>query len=462
MRVTAIVVGKSASSLSRLLGRGSGLTYPGVIAERLHSGFIADMSRRLPEGAIVITGTNGKTTTSKMLGDTLIASGYHVMRNDSGSNLRQGIASAFVRAAGLTGRRLDGDVAVLEVDEATMPRVLADVAPRVVCVTNVLRDQLDRYGELDKTAALIGDALATVPGAHVLLNADDPLVAGLAQRVSGPVSYFGIEDAGCAHSFGSRGQNAARCPACGGVLEFSRIYYAHLGDWLCPACGLSRSTPDFCAREVVLHADASAFTFGAAEGDVRVGVPIGGLHNVYNALAASACASTIGVGSSVIATALGGFTPPFGRMEEIAVDGRRVMLVLVKNPAGAEQSLASVLGDAGPKVFGIALNDQDADGTDVSWIWDIDFESFDLSGCSAVLTGSRAEDIAVRLKYAGLDGPRLKLCRDPVKAVAMLSLLAPDPAAAHMFATYTAMLEIRNAFAPASDQFARLGRRLAS
>lgn len=462
MRMAAIAAGKSVSSLSRRLARGSGMTYPGVIAERLHRGFIADMSRRLPDGAVVITGTNGKTTTSKMLGDTLAAAKYRVIRNDSGSNLRQGIASTFVRAADLRGRLVDADIAVLEVDEAAMARVTADIGPRIICVTNLFRDQLDRYGELDATAALIGDAIASAPEAHVVLNADDPFVAGLAYRARGAVTYFGVEHPGCARSIGRRGQNAAPCPACGGPLVFSRIYYAHLGDWSCPACGLARPKLDFCAREVELSDGSSAFTFGTALQRAHVTLPVAGLHNVYNGLAASACAALVPVPPSTIVTALAGFRPAFGRMEVIAVDDHRVTLVLVKNPAGAEQSIASVLGRQGPKALGFALNDNDADGTDVSWIWDVDFESFDLSECCAVLTGSRTEDIALRLKYAGMDRSRLKLFRDPSEAVTTLADLASDSAETHMFATYTAMLEIRNSFAATGDPLAGLGIRLAS
>jgi UDP-N-acetylmuramyl tripeptide synthase len=438
------------------------MTYPGVVAERLHPGFIADMSRRLPEGAIVVTGTNGKTTTSKMLGDTLGAARHRVIRNDSGSNLRQGIASTFVRGADLFGHLVDGDMAVLEVDEAAMAGVTADIGPRIICVTNLFRDQLDRYGELDATATLIGDAIASAPAAHVLLNADDPFVAGLARRARGAVSYFGVEHPGCVGSIGRRGQNAASCPACGGALVFSRIYYAHLGDWSCPECGLARPTLDFSAREVALSDGSSAFTFVTAHERARMALPLPGLHNVYNALAASACAAVAAVAPSTIATALACFRPAFGRMEVIAVDDHRVTLVLVKNPAGVEQSIASVLGRQGPKMLGIALNDNDADGTDVSWIWDVDFESFDLSECCAVLAGSRAEDIALRLKYAGLDRSRLRLFRDPAEAVALLASLAADRTEAHMFATYTAMLEIRNAFAAAGDPLAGLGTRLAS
>ena len=460
MRTPAIIAGKGVSALSQIMRRGSGMTYPGVIAEHLHPRLIRDLAKTLSAGSVVVTGTNGKTTTAKMLGDTLAAASLRVVRNDSGSNLRQGIASTLVRSAGVLGRRLDGDLAVLEVDEATMPLVVADIAPRLICVTNLFRDQLDRYGELDTVAQLVGRAMREAPASRVLLNADDPIVVGLSKHARGAVAYFGIDDASCAQPTSARGQNVARCPDCGDSLEFATGYYAHLGDWRCPSCGLARPALDFSAREVHLGADSSEFTFAAYGERVRVSLPISGLHNVYNALASSACATTLGLAPAAVAEPLGVFSAAFGRTEELDVDGRRVVLVLAKNPTGAEQSLASVLAESGSKAVGIALNDNAADGTDVSWIWDVDFEAYEMSKCAMVLTGNRAADIALRLKYAGVDARNLRICPDLSEAVRALAQSSPGKAVAHMFATYTAMLEIRNAFAPAHDRFAGLGRRL--
>jgi UDP-N-acetylmuramyl tripeptide synthase len=460
MKTPAIIAAKGASSLSRILRLGSGLTYPGVIAERMHPRIISDLARTLIGGAAIVTGTNGKTTTSKMLGDTLASVGHRVVRNDSGSNLRQGIASTFVRSAEILGSRLDGDLAVLELDEATMPRIVADIAPRLICVTNLLRDQLDRFGELDTIADLVGRAIADAPGSRVLLNADDPIVASLARHVVGDVAYFGVADATLARHTSGRGQNVARCPECGESLRYATSHYAHLGDWHCANCGLARPPLDFFARDVHLHADRSDFILSALGESIHVELPIPGLHNVYNAVAAGACATVLGMAPSAVAEPLGAFSAPFGRAEDLDVDGSRVVLMLAKNPSGAELSLASVLADEGPKSVGIALNDNAADGTDVSWIWDVDFEAYDMSACRMVLAGTRAEDIALRLKYAGVEARNLRVCHDPAEAVSMLAHRAPGTGAAHMIATYTAMLQIRNAFAPAHDRFASLGRRL--
>ena len=460
MRDLAIVAGKAVSALSRLLRRGSGLTYPGVIAERLHPPLIADLCAGLRGGAIVVTGTNGKTTTAKMLGDALAASHRRVVRNDSGSNLRQGIVSTLIRAAHPFGGRLRGDVAVIEVDEATLPNVAAAIAPRIVCVTNVLRDQLDRYGDLDTTGAMIAEGVAASHGARLVLNADDPIVAGLGVTGSSLATYYGVDDPRRAKPSSGRGSDAARCPACGGTLHYDHVYYGHLGAWECTDCGIERPAPDFLARDVELHAERCSFTLIGAGDEVRVDLPVGGLHNVYNALAAYACAVVAGLDGMETVAALRTFEPAFGRTEELDVSGSRVLLMLAKNPSGAEQSLASVLADEGPSAVGIALNDHPADGTDVSWIWDVDFESFDLTDCTFVVSGTRAEDAGVRLKYAGVDDRRLSIVRDPVEATIKLSAVASPSRGAFVLATYTAMLEIRGSLTPAKDRFARLGTRL--
>ena len=460
MRIPALFAGKSASALSRILRRGSGMTISGVIAERLHADLTHDLAAGLSDGAVVITGTNGKTTTSKMLGDMLADGGHRVVRNDTGSNMRPGITSAFVQAASLWGGSVAGDIAVLEVDEASMPAIIPQVTPRLICVTNLFRDQLDRYGDLDTIGGLIAEALASAPEATLLLNADDPVVAGLAAYATGPVRYFGIDDERCGRPASDRPIRDARCPECGSGLEYSRVFYDHLGDWSCPACGLIRPVLDFAARNVELDVASACFRARLGSASVQVALPTAGLHNVYNALAAAACGTTVGLSAQAAADSIGVFSAAFGRNEELDVDGVPITLLLAKNPTGAEQSLATALSHETPGALALALNDNAADGTDVSWIWDIDFESLDLSERSVVLSGGRAEDLAVRLKYAGVDPKRLSVSRDPASAVRALARLTPRGARSHVLATYTAMLEIRNAFAPTDDPLSALGWRL--
>ncbi|NTW28315.1 MAG: DUF1727 domain-containing protein [Coriobacteriia bacterium] len=460
MRLTAVLAAKTVSALSRVTRRGSGMTYSGIIAERLDPTFIRDMAGDPRDGVIVLTGTNGKTTTAKMLGDALAQWPRTIVRNDSGSNLRQGIASALALAAHPLTGAITADLAVFEVDEATMPRVAPDLSPRLICVTNLFRDQLDRYGDLDGTAEKIREGLSATPGATVLLNADDPIVAGLASSARGPVVTFGIDDPALARPVSGRGLNTAHCPTCGGSLAFARVYYGHLGDWGCPHCATVRPTPEYVARDIELSAESSRFTFVAEGVATRVDLPLTGVHNVYNALAALACATIAGMPAEQAAAAISRFKPAFGRAEKLDVDGKLIEIALAKNPIGAEQAIATALL-LGAETIGIALNDNFADGTDVSWIWDIDLDSMDLSRASFVFSGSRAEDLVLRLKYAGVRGDRILMQKNPAEAILMLAQRMSDDHSVYMLATYTAMLELRGAWTPVGDRFSGLGKRLA-
>jgi lipid II isoglutaminyl synthase (glutamine-hydrolysing) len=461
MRFAAVLVGKGVSAASRLLKRGAGTTLPGMIAERLHPALLHDLSQELGCRPVVITGTNGKTTTAKMLAGALGSSGCGVVRNDSGSNLRNGIGSALVASAKVTGG-MRGDVAVLEVDEAATATVVPEIEPGLVVITNLSRDQLDRYGDLDTLAELIGGTLARMPDTRVLLNADDPLVAGLGMLAAGPVSYFGLDGASCAETGGAGVRAGAPCPNCATPVHTTRSFYGHLGDWICPRCGEARPSLDFVAREVRLGDSSSSFLLDPGEGAdaVALSLPVAGLHNVYNALAAAAAASLSGVPLTETAAALDLFTPAFGRTERMQVDGSSVVLLLAKNPAGAEQALATALRGSEGSPVALVLNDNAADGTDVSWIWDVDFENLEFGDRQLVVGGTRAEDLAVRLKYALLHTTRPRTENDPAEAVRILARLTPPHRTSYVVATYTAMLAIRSAFAHSGDRFSSLGARL--
>jgi lipid II isoglutaminyl synthase (glutamine-hydrolysing) len=459
MRFAAVLAGKSVSVTSRLLRKGAGTTLPGIFAERLHPGLLRDLTREVGSRPIVVTGTNGKTTTAKMLGDAFESAGRTVVRNDSGSNLRHGIGSTLVAAAKLTGG-MRGDIAVLEVDEAATATVVPDVEPDVIVVTNLSRDQMDRYGDLDALCDRLGRTLSQMPNTRVLLNADDPLTVGLGMQAAGPVSYFGIDTATCNEAAAAPSRAGAPCPSCATPVEIVHSFYGHLGDWRCPRCGEARPALDFAARDVHLEDASSFFALDDGTGERVVTVPVAGLHNLYNALAASAAASMAGAPLEATASAMARFVPAFGRTECMQVDGSSVILLLAKNPAGAEQALATALqsDDGGP--VALVLNDNAADGTDVSWIWDVDFEGLEFGDRQLVVGGSRAEDLAVRLKYALLrKTPALKE-NDPAEAVRLLARLTPPHGTSHVVATYTAMLAIRNAFAHNGDRFSSLGVRL--
>ena len=452
----AVAAAKTARFGSRLLHAGSGTTLPGLVAEKLDPAVISELSASLPDGVIVVTGTNGKTTTAKMLTEILTAAGKRVLTNESGSNLTRGVASTLVSASRGVGLHIEADVAVFEIDEATMATAVPRLKPSIVVVTNLFRDQLDRYGELDKTAAIIGGALHTVDGVTALLNADDPLVASLSKDVRGTVAYFGIEDPAVGTATSTAAMDSKDCVVCGHEYVYDARYFGHLGLWHCPSCGATRPQPTQAASAVTLSPHDSSFSYrGRNRIDVNLGLP--GLYNVYNALAAAAVAEEVGVEPEPIVSALGTFSAAFGRMERVRIEGAPAMLLLVKNPTGANQSLAAVFSDGAPKTLVFALNDNFADGTDVSWIWDVEFEAFDLPNSHWVASGIRAGDIAVRLKYAGLPLDRLEVVPDAVEACRRAAEKIAEGEEISVLPTYTAMMEIRAAFAPEGDALAGLG-----
>ncbi|HOG46781.1 MAG TPA: MurT ligase domain-containing protein, partial [Anaerolineae bacterium] len=400
----AIGAGKAVRFLSRRLQRGGGTTYPGELAMHVDPRLLERLAGRLPEGALVVTGTNGKTTTSRMISGVLRRAGLQPVHNRSGANLIEGVASALVAAATLWGG-LTGDIGVFEVDEATLPLAVSATRPRAVVVTNLFRDQLDRFGELDHVAALWRRALAALPAASTaVLNADDPLVAALGAATPAHVLYFGIEDT----RLGSPGlQHAADskdCLACGAPYAYEVAYYGHLGKYRCPGCGAMRPQPQVYAARLELHGTAGSVVstvLPAGALEVHVGLP--GLYNVYNALAALACGAALGLPQEALRDGLQGLSAAFGRIERIPIAGRQAFLALVKNPVGCNEVLRMLLLDEAPKDLLIVINDNLADGTDVSWLWDADFELLQGRVRSVVVAGTRAEDMRLRLRYALVD-----------------------------------------------------------
>lgn len=457
MKLVAIWLSKLALFLTRLLHAGSGTTFPGLLAEKVDKNIIRKLTGKLKYGAIVITGTNGKTTSAKMLTEILCAEGFNVLHNPSGSNLTRGIASSLIHSTNLLGTRLSADIAVFEIDEATMPEATTKIRPKIVLVTNLFRDQLDRYGELDKTAAIIGNSIRGFADMTTILNADDPLVASLAKYSEGEVKYFGINSENISTK-SKAAMDSKDCFECGHEFEYHARYFGHLGVWKCPNCSAKRPNPQFIATEITLTPEKSNFLLKLSAEKLKVEMQLPGLYNVYNALSAAATAEVAGTGGPAIAEAIRNFAAAFGRMEKINLEGKEVMILLIKNPTGAGQALSAVLSDEKPKNLLFALNDNFADGTDVSWIWDIDFESFDLSRDKIIATGIRAEDMALRLKYAGIDPKKIIIEKNPVIAMEKLVKVANAKEISFVFPTYTAMIEIRNAFSDKKDQMAELGK----
>ncbi len=444
----ANVAGKLTRLGLQITGRG-GTALPGLVALTIDPDFIAALASDLAHGVVLVSGTNGKTTTTRMLSDIVRATGWAPTHNRSGSNLERGIAGALLTESTWRGEP-SGDIGMFEVDEASLPLVLARISPRVVLVTNLFRDQMDRYFEIDQLARRIGDAIAKLdPRVTLVLNADDPIVAWLGQRHPGPVVYFGVDDPTVGGRIPQAISDATRCPRCKQPLRYERVVLAHEGDWSCPSCGLIRPERDVSATRVALTPMSSEIQLRTAVASAfdPVRVPVAGLYNAYNALAALAVARALDIALPTAALAIANFRPAFGRLEQVAVDGREMRLILVKNPAGFNAAIGALLEtDRRPRLLA-ALNDRDADGRDVSWIWDADFETLAPAVQHAVVTGIRSRDLANRLKYAGVTRERIEVVDGWGSAIDRAIGAAPLGGEVVVLATYTAMQALRGELA---------------
>jgi UDP-N-acetylmuramyl tripeptide synthase len=446
--ITAVAAGKATRAGLQLLGRGA-TALPGIVTLALDPNAIAGLSASLTHGTVCVSGTNGKTTTTRMLSDIVRTAGWGPVHNRSGSNLDRGIAAALVADA-TWGGVLRGNIGVFEVDEASIPRVLGRLVPGVLVVTNLFRDQLDRYFEIDALARRIGEAIRRLPDTTTLvLNADDPIVAYLGEGFPGPILTFGVDDPSVGGTVPQAISDATRCPRCKSPLRYDRVILAHVGDWHCDTCGLQRPRPDLSAASVQLGPSSSTLRLGGGVASVMddVVIPLPGLYNAYNALAAIASARALGIALPTATRALARFKPAFGRLEIVEAEGRHLRLVLVKNPAGFNAAIGALLEtDRHPRILG-ALNDRDADSRDVSWIWDADFEALAPRVTHATITGLRARDLALRFKYAGVPKDRVTVVDGWVPAIRAAIDGTPVGEELVVIATYTAMLSLRNALA---------------
>jgi lipid II isoglutaminyl synthase (glutamine-hydrolysing) len=441
MYALARALARAVRAVSRRAGRSGGTTAPGRLLLRLSPGALGRMAGDLDEGALLVSATNGKTTTSAMLAACLERAGKPVVHNRAGSNMAWGVATALLDAG--SGR---GQLGLFEVDEAWLPSVAGDLKPRLVLLSNLFRDQLDRYGELELLADRWADLVERLDGhARFVLNADDPLVADLGRGRQG-VTYFGVEDDSQALPGMQHAADSKHCRNCGHPYEYEAIYLGHMGRYRCPNCGRERPAPQVAATGVRLDGmRGSDLELRTPQGRLRVRLPLPGLYNVYNAVAATATALELGVPLGTVGEALEGFAGAFGRVETIAIGGRQVSILLVKNPAGANEVLRTLTLEDGRLDLWLALNDRIADGRDVSWIWDADFEVLAGRVRRATCSGTRAEEMALRLKYAGVDA-ELAVERDLGRS---LDAAVAGAAGERVYAlpTYTALLELRDLLA---------------
>ena len=428
-----------AGKLSRLTGRGGGTTLPGKLLWKLDPGAIDRLARRLPEGSVLISATNGKTTTTAMVAQ-ILRPRLRVAHNNSGANLVSGIASTLLRAG-------DADLGLFEVDEGALPEVARRVRPKALLLGNLFRDQLDRYGELESVAARWRAAVAAQPDTQLVLNGDDPQVGDLA-RDHGRVRVFGLDDPRRARPALQHAADSKYCLRCGHPYDYAAAYVGHLGDYRCPNCGHARPPLDVTARDIELRGlDGASFTLAAPEGETRIELRLPGLYNVYNALGAASLALALGIGLDDVRDGLARFSAAFGRFERIAIGDRGLLMLLIKNPAGANEAIRTLVEGAAPRVAVIALNDGIADGRDVSWIWDVDFEPL-LAGLDRlVATGSRAAELALRFAYGGLDRDRIEVVPSLETALDRGLELTPAGGELTVLPTYTAMLALRRTIA---------------
>jgi UDP-N-acetylmuramyl tripeptide synthase len=431
-----IAAARAAGRLSQRAGRGGGTTLPGKILATIDPRALGLLAARLPLGSALVSATNGKTTTAGIVAE-ILGPRLRLAHNRAGANLVSGVVSALLE-------RPDAELGLFEVDEGALPAVAARVGPQVLCLGNLLRDQLDRYGELELIAERWRDVVARLPlDARLVANVDDPLVADIA-RDRGSAVRFGLDDPGVAREHLPHAADSKYCFACGAPYDYSAAYVGHLGAWRCPVCGRERPPLDVTARAVELDGlSGSAFELQTPRGAQRVELGLPGLYNVYNAIAAASIALALGASLDEICAGIGRFRPAFGRFERIQAGDRHVVLLLVKNPAGANEALRTLVHGGPPRLVVIALNDEIADGRDVSWIWDVDFEPL-LAGLDRVVaTGSRAQELALRCKYGGFDPEAIEVVPSLEAALDRGLALTPSGGELVVLPTYTAMLGLR-------------------
>jgi lipid II isoglutaminyl synthase (glutamine-hydrolysing) len=438
-----LALARAAGVASRASGRGGGTTLPGRLLLRLAPDAIARLGARLDGGATLVSATNGKTTTAGMIAAVLSAEGRPPVHNRAGSNMTWGVATALLEQRGQEG--------LFEVDEAWLPRVAAQIEPRLIVLGNLFRDQLDRYGEIEALAEEWAKTVAARAGKSTFaLNADDPLIADLGrdreERPREGVLYFGIDDPSQALPELQHAFDAKHCRRCGRPYAYERAFVGHLGHYSCPNCGAERPRPDVAATAIELRGmSGSRSTVRTPEGEIELELPLPGLYNVYNALAAIAACLCLGIAPERIGAALRGMRAAFGRVETIAIGDRELAILLVKNPAGANEVLRTLLLEAErerePVELWIALNDRIADGRDVSWIWDADFELLAARLRRVVCAGTRAPEMALRLKYAGWPLGAIEVVPEIDRSLD--TALAAGTGRLFALPTYTALLELR-------------------
>jgi UDP-N-acetylmuramyl tripeptide synthase len=430
---------RAVGVLSRAAGRGGGTTLPGKLLWRVDPGAVDALAARLPEGVALFSATNGKTTTTAMVAE-IIGRERRLAWNRAGANLLSGITSALVASS-------KAELGLFEVDEGALPEAMSRTRPRVVALGNLFRDQLDRYGELEIVAERWRTAIdALSPEATLVVNADDAVVADLADGDPGALRY-GLDDRRQSRAVLQHAADSKYCLRCGTPYDFAAAYVGHLGEYRCPNCGHQRPELDLAVRDIELRGlAASRFRLVTDDQEIAVELALPGLYNVYNAAAAAGLTLALGATLADVRDGLERFSAAFGRFERIPAGGKSIVLLLIKNPAGANE-VVRTLETGVPPVLVIALNDAIADGQDVSWIWDVDFEPLLEHAGLVIATGERAAELGLRMTYGGLPGERLEVIPSLERALDRGLGLVEAGTDLVVLPTYTAMLALRGILA---------------
>ena len=431
--IISILSAKFTLFLTKTILKG-GTTFPGRVALKIDKNILSKISKGYK--VILVTGTNGKTTTTSMIYNIIKESGHPVITNNTGANLFPGIVTTFVDSFKF-GSKVKDNYAVIEVDEANLKYITEYITPEVITVTNLFRDQLDRYGEVYTTLNKILEGIYNVPETTLILNGDESLLGKL--DLKNPVHFYGFDKAVNDNKTIEINADAKFCKFCKTPYEYNFVTYNHLGDFYCPNCGYKRSDLMYAVTDIIdINADKSTVKFN----DLEVSINQSGTYNIYNGLCAYSIAKELGIADSAIKKSLENQSSSFGRQETINIEGKDVKIFLVKNPAGYNQSLDTICLNKEKFAAAFLLNDNYADGQDVSWIWDVDFEKLTETNIDEVyISGLRAYDMAVRLKTAGLNPNKFVIEEQYEVLTEAIKNGSCDKL--YILATYTAMINYR-------------------
>ena len=446
-RIAAVWTCKLLIKIGKLAGK-KGSSTPGIYALKIYPGILEDLSKQVKHEIIAVCGTNGKTTTNNLICSILEKKGYKVVCNKVGANMLPGVVTAFIDSADLFGN-LHADYAAIEMDEASCVRIFPHFTPDIMVISNLFRDQLDRYGEIDITVDFLKKALALTKNTTLIINGDDPICATIGKDFNQKVITYGISEDLQIHL--NETKEGQFCAYCGSRLTYDYYHYSQLGQYHCESCGFQRPVIDYEATQVDIQ-NGLKFTVNQK---MRIAVDYRGFYNVYNILAALCTADCLHIDLSDINEILSDYKPQIGRMEKFDL-GKPVILNLSKNPAGFNQGIFTVLSDTHTKDIIVMINDNAQDGKDISWIWDVDFEKLDNEKVHSLgFCGIRRYDVNVRFKYADFERKSSKVYDDLKSAIK--DMIKKDGEALYILVNYTAIFQAQDILKELEEEYRKGG-----